>query len=47
MTTTQTKPDNSPSIYTKCAQCEDKCTQDLKITDEFEYLVKSFGKINT
>ena len=40
----QVNPDNSPSRCTKCGQCEEKCTQNLKITDELECLVKRFGK---
>ena len=36
--------DNSPSRCTQCGQCEEKCTQHLKITEELEYIIKRFGK---
>ena len=35
---------NSPAKCTQCGQCEDKCTQHLKITEELKYLVERFGK---
>jgi len=37
-------PENSPVRCTKCGQCEDTCTQHLKITEELEYLLERFGK---
>ena len=40
----QVNPENSPARCTQCGQCEEKCTQHLKITEELEYLVKRFGK---
>ena len=39
----QVDADTTPARCTKCGQCEDKCTQHLKITDELEYLVDRFG----
>ena len=40
----QVNPDNSPSRCTQCGQCEEKCTQDLKITEQLEYLASEFAK---
>ena len=37
-------PENSPSLCTKCGQCEEKCTQKLKITEELEYVIERFGQ---
>lgn len=31
-----------PTACSKCGQCEEKCTQHLKITEEMEYLAKKF-----
>ena len=36
--------DNSPARCTQCGQCEEKCTQHLKITEELKYLIERFGK---
>ena len=37
-------PDNSPARCTQCGQCEEKCTQHLKITEELKYLIERFSK---
>ena len=39
----QVDADSSPARCTKCGQCEEQCTQNLKISDELEYLVDRFG----
>ena len=36
--------DNSPSRCTQCGQCDEKCTQHLKIIEELAYLVERFDK---
>lgn len=36
--------DNSPTRCTQCGQCEEKCTQHLKIIEELAYLVERFDK---
>ncbi len=38
------KPDNSPAKCTQCGQCEEKCTQKLKITEELECLISRFAE---
>jgi len=35
---------NSPAKCTACGECEEKCTQKLKIIEEMKYLVDKFGK---
>ena len=41
------KPENSPAIIcTKCGQCEEKCTQNLEIRDDLEYLGERFDRNN-
>ncbi|NIA07141.1 MAG: hypothetical protein GWP14_05820 [Actinobacteria bacterium] len=37
------KADNSPARCTQCGQCEQKCTQHLKIIEELAYLLKKFS----
>lgn len=42
-----TNPENSPSRCVQCGQCEEKCTQKLKISEDLEYLVGKFDKAET